>query len=49
MTEQGVVDVRHWGLPDPAAVEGSEELTMAAFRDVRDELHKRLELLLGSA
>ena len=33
----------HWGLPDPAAVEGTDEERLAAFRSVRDELIKRLE------
>ncbi|MDX1493123.1 MAG: arsenate reductase ArsC [Longimicrobiales bacterium] len=35
----------HWGLPDPAGVEGTEEERLAAFRDVRDELHRRLGVL----
>jgi arsenate reductase len=33
----------HWGLPDPAAVTESEEARMAAFREVRDELRRRLQ------
>ena len=37
----------HWGLPDPAGVEGSEEEQLDAFRAVRDELTKRLTVLLG--
>jgi protein-tyrosine-phosphatase len=28
----------HWGLPDPAAVIGSEEEVLAAFRNMRDVL-----------
>ena len=28
----------HWSFPDPAAVEGSEEERLAAFRTVRDSL-----------
>ncbi len=36
-----------WGLPDPAAVEGSEEDRLDAFRAVRDELVTRLSVLLG--
>jgi arsenate reductase len=35
----------HWGLPDPAAVEGSEEVRLDAFRSVRNELRRRMEVL----
>jgi len=35
----------HWGFEDPAAVEGSEERRLAAFRRVRDELRGRLREL----
>jgi arsenate reductase len=37
----------HWGLPDPAAVTGTEENRLNAFRSVRDELRRRLEFLFG--
>lgn len=37
----------HWGLPDPAAVEGSEQERLDAFRATRDEVRRRLEALLG--
>jgi len=33
----------HWGLPDPAAVGGSESDRLVAFRGTRDELRRRLE------
>ena len=33
----------HWGLPDPAAVAGSEQDRLNAFRRTRDELRRRLE------
>lgn len=35
----------HWGLPDPAAATGTEETRLAVFRDVRDELLRRLKVL----
>ncbi len=37
----------HWGMPDPAAASGSEERKLEAFRRVRDELRRRLEVLFG--
>jgi protein-tyrosine-phosphatase len=37
----------HWGVPDPAAVEGPEEKRRAAFRDAALTLRRRIELLLG--
>jgi thioredoxin type arsenate reductase len=36
----------HWGLPDPAAVTGSEQDRLNAFRNTRDELRRRIEALL---
>ncbi|MFI5180184.1 MAG: arsenate reductase ArsC [Thermoanaerobaculia bacterium] len=37
----------HWPLPDPAATEGTGEERLARFRDVREEIRRRLpELLL---
>jgi len=35
----------HWGLPDPAAVEGTEEAKRRAFRDAFLVLKRRIELL----
>jgi arsenate reductase len=43
----GDVERLHWGLPDPAAVEGDEEARLAAFREIRDELHRRISELFG--
>jgi len=37
----------HWGVPDPAAVEGSEEERRAAFRDALVTLRRRVELLIA--
>lgn len=35
----------HWGLPDPAAVEGDDAAVDRAFADVHRQLHARLSLL----
>jgi len=37
----------HWGLPDPAAATGPEEIRLNAFRSVRDELLRRLKVVFG--
>jgi len=34
----------HWGVPDPAAVEGSEEHRRQAFRDACRQLEARIKL-----
>jgi ArsR family transcriptional regulator, arsenate/arsenite/antimonite-responsive transcriptional repressor / arsenate reductase (thioredoxin) len=37
----------HWGLPDPAAVEGSEAVKRAAFADTMRMLHNRIGVLIS--
>ncbi|MDE2402760.1 MAG: arsenate reductase ArsC [Burkholderiales bacterium] len=37
----------HWGVADPAAVEGSEDKQRAAFMDVAHVLKRRIELMLS--
>jgi arsenate reductase len=37
----------HWGVPDPAAVEGDEDVRRAAFRDAFATLRRRVELLIA--
>jgi arsenate reductase len=37
----------HWGMADPAAVEGSGEVREQAFRDASITIRKRLELMLA--
>ncbi|MFZ5625173.1 MAG: arsenate reductase ArsC [Gemmatimonadota bacterium] len=37
----------HWGMPDPAAVEGSGEERLRAFRDTLQVLARRIDLLLA--
>ena len=39
----------HWGLPDPAAVGGTEAERLASFRGVRDDLRKRIAALLSES
>jgi len=33
----------HWNLEDPAAFQGSEEAKLAKFREVRDEVERRIK------
>ena len=37
----------HWGVPDPAAVEGTDAEKRAAFRDAAATLRRRIELFLA--
>jgi arsenate reductase len=37
----------HWGMPDPAAVEGSEEVRAKAFLDAMVTMKRRIELMLA--
>ena len=37
----------HWGLPDPAAVEGSDEVKRKAFHDTVVSMKRRIELMLA--
>jgi len=37
----------HWSIPDPAAVEGTEEVRAAAFKRAADELTSRIRYLLA--
>ena len=38
----------HWGLPDPAGRGATEEAQLQAFREVRDELRRRLAAVFGT-
>ena len=35
---RGAFEIFHWGIADPAAVEGDENTRLEAFREARDEL-----------
>src|SRR5512138_1371818 len=37
----------HWGLPDPAGAGSTEREQLQAFRNVRDELRRRLAIVFG--
>lgn len=37
----------HWGVPDPAAVEGDDETRRRAFREALQFLNRRIDLLLA--
>jgi protein-tyrosine-phosphatase len=43
----GKVNRIHWNLPDPAAVKGSSEDRLSAFRSVRNELSGRIQALFS--
>ena len=38
----------HWSIDDPAAVTGSDAQRMATFRRVRDDIRRRIDLLILS-
>ncbi|MCC6390785.1 MAG: arsenate reductase ArsC [Bryobacterales bacterium] len=38
----------HWSFEDPAAVEGTEEQRLAAFRRIRDQIHGRVKAFFNS-
>lgn len=37
----------HWPFADPAAVVGTEEQRIAAFRSIRDQIHQRIKVFLA--
>ncbi|MDE2118900.1 MAG: arsenate reductase ArsC [Betaproteobacteria bacterium] len=37
----------HWGIPDPAAVEGSDEAKRAAFKTAYSQLARRIQLFMS--
>jgi arsenate reductase len=40
------VERQHWPLPDPALARGDEEEQLKIFREVRDQVRRRVEYLL---
>ena len=45
----GVENPAHWGIEDPAAVEGDEAERLAAFRAVRQDISNRLHMFILAA
>ena len=37
----------HWGMPDPAAVEGSDDVKATAFKDTAVTMKRRIDLMLS--
>ena len=48
MTRKGLEAgaVEHWPTSDPSLVEGSREVVLGAYRDLRDNLRKRVRTRL---
>jgi protein-tyrosine-phosphatase len=44
LTRTIAADVEYWPTPDPTAVDGSREQRLQAYRDVRDELLRRITM-----
>lgn len=42
----GAAERIHWSLEDPAAVQGTEEERMAAFRRIRDQLQESVKIFV---
>ena len=42
-TWPGISNRMHWSFEDPAAFEGTEEEKLAKFRQVRDQIEKRVK------
>jgi arsenate reductase len=44
----GAVERSHWSFPDPSKVTGSDEQRLAAFRDVRDQIVRRIRMMVNA-
>jgi protein-tyrosine-phosphatase len=47
LTRTLAAEVEYWPMPDPTAIEGSREQRVAAYRDIRDQLERRLRERFG--
>lgn len=48
MTRSLAVDVEYWPMPDPTGICGTREQIMAAYREVRERLEKRIAERFGA-
>jgi protein-tyrosine-phosphatase len=49
LTRTLAAEVEYWPTPDPTAVEGSREQRLAAYREVREELMRRIRARFAPA
>jgi protein-tyrosine-phosphatase len=47
MTKTMAIEVEHWPTPDPSSTQGSRSQILDSYREVRDELKKRIEARFG--
>ncbi|BCH34695.1 protein-tyrosine-phosphatase [Mesorhizobium sp. L-8-10] len=47
LTRSMAVDVEYWPMPDPTIVSGTRDHIMAAYRDVRERLKRRIAARFG--
>ena len=47
LTRSSAVEVIYWPTLDPTATTGTREQILAAYRDVRDQLHERIRQQFG--
>jgi hypothetical protein len=43
----GEVDLIHWSIPDPVAIEGSEDMRYAAFQSAARQIQTRVHYLIA--
>ena len=49
LTRTLAVEVEYWPTPDPAAIEGTREQRLSAYREVRDQLTGRIRERFGAS
>jgi protein-tyrosine-phosphatase len=47
MTRTMAIDVEHWPIPDPSITQGSRAQILDSYREVRDDLKRRIETRFG--